>query len=223
MKSAEIPMTDFSLNGQPVQALPGESIWQVAQRVGVAIPHLCHKPGLPSAGNCRACVVEVEGERVLAASCCRAPQAGMVVHSNSPRATSAQKTVLELLLADAGDATTELNLNSELAHWGQAVGANAQRFQRRAPVAADASHPAMVVNLDACIQCTRCLRACRDEQVNDVIGLAGRGAHAKIVADFSHALLHKAAFKQGHGDGKCRPRKQGNLHETLEFFVLADH
>ena len=77
MSANDLPKTDFTLNGQAVQGLPGESIWQVAQRVGVDIPHLCHKPGLPSAGNCRACVVEVEGERVLAASCCRSPQAGI--------------------------------------------------------------------------------------------------------------------------------------------------
>ncbi|WP_342129656.1 formate dehydrogenase subunit alpha [Hydrogenophaga sp. OTU3427] len=188
MKSNELPLTDFSLNGQPVQALPGESIWQVAHRVGVDIPHLCHKPGLPSAGNCRACVVEVEGERVLAASCCRAPQAGMVVHSNSTRATAAQKTVLELLLADAGDHTTDLKQDSELARWGQAVGAAPQRFQRRAPPAPDLSHPAMQLNLGACIQCTRCIRACRDIQGNDVLGLAFRGGHAQIVLDQGDAM-----------------------------------
>src|SRR5574343_598065 len=101
MSANDLPKADFTLNGQAVHALPGESIWQVAQRVGVDIPHLCHKPGLPSAGNCRACVVEVEGERVLAASCCRAPQAGMVVRSDSERAQRAQRSVLELLNADA--------------------------------------------------------------------------------------------------------------------------
>ncbi len=183
MSANDLPKTDFTLNGQAVQGLPGESIWQVAQRVGVDIPHLCHKPGLPSAGNCRACVVEVEGERVLAASCCRSPQAGMVVRSNSARAQRSQKTVLELLLADAGDNTTALKQNSELAHWGKAVGANPLRYQRRAAAAADHSHPAMHVNLDACIQCTRCIRACRDIQGNDVLGLAFRGGHAQIIFD----------------------------------------
>jgi formate dehydrogenase major subunit len=183
MSAQDLPKTDFTLNGQPVQGLPGESIWQVAQRVGVDIPHLCHKPGLPSAGNCRACVVEVEGERVLAASCCRAPQAGMVVRSDSQRAQRSQKTVLELLLADAGATSPALKHDSELSRWGSAVGADPQRYARRAPAAGDTSHPAMHVNLDACIQCTRCIRACRDIQGNDVLGLAFRGGHAQIVFD----------------------------------------
>ena len=203
MSANDLPKTDFTLNGQAVQALPGESIWQVAQRVGVDIPHLCHKPGLPSAGNCRACVVEVDGERVLAASCCRAPQAGMVVRSDSERAQRSQKTVLELLLADAGDNTSALKQNSELARWGEAVGADAQRYQRRAPASSDASHPAMHVNLDACIQCTRCIRACRDIQGNDVLGLAFRGGHAQIIFDQADPMGHSTCVACGECVQAC--------------------
>ena len=203
MSANDLPKTDFTLNGQAVQALPGESIWQVAQRVGVDIPHLCHKPGLPSAGNCRACVVEVAGERVLAASCCRAPQAGMVVRSDSERAQRSQKTVLELLLADAGDNTSALKQNSELARWGEAVGADAQRYQRRAPASSDASHPAMHVNLDACIQCTRCIRACRDIQGNDVLGLAFRGGHAQIIFDQADPMGHSTCVACGECVQAC--------------------
>ncbi|MDO9147710.1 MAG: formate dehydrogenase subunit alpha [Hydrogenophaga sp.] len=172
----------FTLNGQPVQAAPGESLLKVAQRLGVAIPRLCHTDGLRSPGNCRACVVEVAGERVLAPSCCRAPQPGMVVSTHSPRARAAQKTVLELLLSDAPD-TQALKHDSELVYWAQAAGAQPARFPARAPVPSDTSHPAMAVNLDACIQCTRCVRACRETQGNDVLGLAFRGGHAQIVFD----------------------------------------
>ncbi|MDQ4135228.1 MAG: 2Fe-2S iron-sulfur cluster-binding protein, partial [Pseudomonadota bacterium] len=77
----------FSLNGVEVEARPGETIWQVAQRHDTEIPHLCysHKPGYRPDGNCRACVVEIEGERVLAASCVRKPAPGMKVHTNSER------------------------------------------------------------------------------------------------------------------------------------------
>ncbi|MEY4977743.1 MAG: hypothetical protein RLZZ352_13 [Pseudomonadota bacterium] len=186
MNAADLPQHQtpvaFSLNGQPVQAAPGESLLKVAQRVGVQIPHLCHRDGLRSPGNCRACVVEVAGERVLAPSCCRTAQPGMVVHTDSPRARAAQKTVLELLLSDAPDTQT-LKHDSELAHWTQAVGALPGRFAPRAPQLRDTSHPAMAVNLDACIQCTRCIRACRETQGNDVLGLAFRGGHAQIVFD----------------------------------------
>ena len=189
MSAHDLPLTEFSLNGQSVQALPGETLWQVAQRIGLDIPHLCHKPGLPTAGNCRACVVEIEGERVLAPSCCRAPQNGMRVLTDTPRVQRAQRTVLELLQADAPD-TRRLKQDSELAQWADRLNADGQRFPARGPsqqlMAAqgpDTTHPAMTVNLDACIQCTRCIRACRDVQGNDVLGLSFRGGQVQIVFD----------------------------------------
>ncbi|WP_372658083.1 formate dehydrogenase subunit alpha [Hydrogenophaga sp.] len=186
MKSNDLPHDAvpiaFTLNGQAVEAAPGESLLKVAQRHGIEVPHLCHMDGLRSPGNCRACVVEVAGERVLAPSCCRAPQADMVVHTDSPRAVAAQKTVLELLLSDAHD-TAALKHDSELAQWAAFAGAEPARFPARAAATHDLSHPAMAVNLDACIQCTRCIRACRETQGNDVLGLAFRGAHAQIVFD----------------------------------------
>jgi formate dehydrogenase major subunit len=186
MKTGDLPLDAkpiaFTLNGRALEAAPGESILKAAQRAGVDIPHLCHKDGLRSPGNCRACVVDIEGERVLAPSCCRSPTAGMVVHSDNARASAAQKTVLELLLSDAPD-TTALKHDSELAHWADAAGAQPGRFPARAAAVHDLSHPAMAVNLDACIQCTRCIRACRETQGNDVLGLAFRGGHAQIVFD----------------------------------------
>ncbi len=92
----------FTLDGQEVEARPGETIWQVAKRQGTLIPHLCHKdaPGYRPDGNCRACMVEIEGERVLAASCIRQPAAGMVVKSQSERAKKSRQMVTELLMAD---------------------------------------------------------------------------------------------------------------------------
>ncbi len=185
----EAPVVDFTLDGRPVQAAPGETLWQVAARVGIELPHLCHTPGLPSAGNCRACVVEVEGERVLAASCCRAPELGMAVRTDTERVRRAQRSVIELLQADAPD-TTPLRHDSELARWATAVNARPGRHAARGPAQADAvaqgpdlSHPAIAVQRDACIQCTRCIRACRDVQGNDVLGLALRGGQARIVFD----------------------------------------
>ena len=92
----------FELDGAPVEARPGETIWAVAQRLGTHIPHLCHRPepGYRPDGNCRACMVEIEGERVLAASCKRTPAIGMQVRTASDRATRARAMVMELLIAD---------------------------------------------------------------------------------------------------------------------------
>src|SRR5687768_16982859 len=96
--SAEI--IDFKLNGETVSALSGETIIEAAKRHGVDIPHLCYKEGMRPDGNCRACMVEIKGERVLAPSCCREPAKGMEVSSNSERAVHSQKMVIELLMAD---------------------------------------------------------------------------------------------------------------------------
>ncbi len=187
----------FTLDGRCVRAEAGQTLLAVAQREGIAIPHLCHQDGLAPAGNCRVCVVEVDGERALAAACCRTPSEGMVVHSASARARQAQALVLELLRADLPAATR--TRASEVEHWAQALGLGRPRFAARAQPAADLSHPAIAVQLDACIQCTRCLRACREVQVNDVIGLAGRGEHARIVFDMDDALGDSSCV----GCGEC--------------------
>ncbi|MFC4930309.1 formate dehydrogenase subunit alpha [Massilia sp. GCM10023247] len=180
--NAPIQTVTFELNGRAVQALPHETLIEVADREGVAIPRLCYKEGYDAVGNCRSCMVEIDGERVLAPSCCRNPSAGMKVSTDSPRALASQKMVLELLMADMPEA--EYTRKNELDLWAGKLGLGRPRFRptRRQPQRDD-SHAAMTVNLDACIQCTRCVRACRDEQVNDVIGLALRGENAKIVFD----------------------------------------
>ncbi len=176
----------FTLDGRDVQAATGETLLQVADREGVAIPRLCWSDGLAPAGNCRACVVEVAGERTLAASCCRQPSAGMQVMTASARARVSQRLVLELLQSDLTEAA--YTRHNEVDEWSQRLNLGRPRFAPRQAVAADSSHPAIAVNLDACIHCTRCLRACRDEQGNDVIGLASRGSHTQIVFDMGDAL-----------------------------------
>ena len=186
MASAAAPMVRFSLDGHEVEARADRTLLQVAQDHGIEVPHLCFKDGLAPAGNCRACMVEIDGERVLAASCCRVPVEGMKVHTASARARRSQRLVLELLLADMP--AERLKRDDELQRWARDGGVPHSRFAPRGRVAADSSHPAIAVNLDACIQCTRCVRACRDEQVNDVIGLAWRGDQAKIVFDFDDAM-----------------------------------
>jgi formate dehydrogenase major subunit len=190
----------FTLNGREVHALEGETILQAAKRVGVEIPHLCYKEGYRADGNCRACVVEVKGERVLAPSCCSKPSEGMEVKSDSERAVQSQKMVVELLLSDMPPPSSSpaggggkgwgspYSPNSELDQWARHLGVVESRFPGRHQPKADLSNPAIAVNLDACIQCTRCVRACREEQVNDVIGYAFRGAHAKIVFDLDDPM-----------------------------------
>jgi formate dehydrogenase major subunit len=176
----------FTLNGQPVVAPADESILEAAERLGVEIPRLCYMEGMRPDGNCRTCMVEIKGERVLAPSCCRYPKDGMEVTTNSARAVTSQKMSLELLLSDVPERS--YTLNSELDLWARKLSIGKPRFAPRHQPVEDLSHPAMAVNLDACIQCKRCVRACREEQVNDVIGYAFRAGESKIVFDFDDPM-----------------------------------
>lgn len=232
------PGVAFELDGQPVTARPGETILKAAQRHGVEIPHLCYSDGLRPDGNCRACVVEIAGERTLAPSCCRVPTPGMKVQAASPRARKSQQMVVEMLLSDMPDMgyrwndeqknTPELIAGSaypesargqfdsktpestgqhgELSEWATRLGVAvrpALKALRRQQPAPDLSHPAMAVNLDACIQCNRCVRACREEQVNDVIGYALRGADSKIVFDLDDPMAESICVACGECVKAC--------------------
>ena len=170
----------LSLDGQTVEAFAGESLFDLAKRHGKPLPHLCHadRPGYEASGNCRACMVEIEGERVLAPSCSREAEAGMVVQTESARASKARRMVMELLITDqpAGDSH----------FWDMAAlaGVSESRFPKAETTPLlDGSHVAMRVDLDACIHCQLCVQACRDVQVNDVIGNPSRGSNRRIIFD----------------------------------------
>jgi formate dehydrogenase major subunit len=178
---------DFFLDGEKIAAQPGETILQAAERAGKRIPHLCYTEGMRADGNCRACVVEIKGERVLAPSCARRPADGMEVFSTNDRARHSQRMVLELLMTDAS-ASADLRTDSELTEWAMELGVITPRFVPREQPAPDFSHPGIEVRLEACIQCTRCVRACREVQVNDVIGYAYRGASAFPVFDLDDPM-----------------------------------
>ena len=200
-KALELQTVEFKLDGKTIVSYEGETILKAAKRHGVDIPHLCFKDGYRPDGNCRACVVEINGERTLAPSCCRSATPGMEVKANSERAVKSQKLVLEMLLSDmpdegfkwVGDSKEEeqQNQHGELSTWAARMDVTVRpelKALRREKVASDISHPAMAVNLDACIQCNRCVRACREEQVNDVIGYAMRGGHSEIVFDLNDPM-----------------------------------
>ena len=192
-----VKTVEFKLDQQTVHAYEGESILKAAKRHGIDIPHLCYKDGMRADGNCRACVVEVKGERTLAPSCCRSATEGMEVQTQSERAVKSQKMVLEMLLSDMPDTgykwdeANEKLQHGELSVWADRMDVTVRpelKALRREQPQADISHPAMAVNLDACIQCNRCVRACREEQVNDVIGYALRGSHSEIVFDLNDPM-----------------------------------
>ena len=132
-------------------------------------------------------MVEIAGERVLAPSCCRAPDARHEGHHRQrARAQARRSWCSSCCCPTCRRRNTRATTRSTSGP--RKLGVGKPRFEAREQVAQDLSHPAIAVNLDACIQCTRCLRACRDEQVNDVIGLAFRGDQAKIVFDMDDPM-----------------------------------
>jgi formate dehydrogenase major subunit len=186
----------FTLDGREVAANDGETIWQVAKRTGTRIPHLCYldAPGYRADGNCRACMVEIEGERVLAASCIRKPTEGMVVRTDGERAEKSRAMVFELLASDMQPSDHSADPQSEFWNWASSMGIDdpgrlaTGRAEARADSGHDISNPAIAVNLDACIACGLCVRACREVQVNDVIGMAHRGGGAIPVFDMEDPM-----------------------------------
>jgi formate dehydrogenase major subunit len=180
---------DFAIDGEKVQALPYETIWEVATRMGKAIPHLCHKaaPGYRPDGNCRSCLVEIEGGG-LEPSCRWRPQPGMRVLTATARALRTRKLVLELLLADQPPRDRAHDPQSAFWEWADRLGVTGSRFPARPEPRPDRSHPAIAVNLGACIHCNLCIRGCSDVQGHGVIGMAGRGPDTRIVFDLDDAM-----------------------------------
>ena len=195
---------NLTIDGQAVTAQAGETVWQAAKRHDIEIPHLCYSDAasyrdLPD-GNCRACVVQIAGERALAASCRREATEGMEVTVNNERAGKARRMVMELLLSDQPARDQAPDPNSHLWRWADALEVDESRFAARPSMpAADRSHPAMAVNLEACIHCNLCVRACRQVQVNEVIAMSGRGHDVKIAFDFDDAMGKSSCV----GCGEC--------------------
>ena len=176
----------IKINGNEYLANTDETILDVSKRNGIEIPHLCFKEGMRPDGNCRVCVVEIEGERALQPSCIRKVTDGMIINTENSRVIHSQKVVIELLQSDVS--SEQYDPNSELTHWADKLQVETVRFPSKIQNKHDFSHPAIAVNLDACIQCTRCVRACREEQVNDVIGYAQRGISSEIIFDLDDPM-----------------------------------
>jgi formate dehydrogenase major subunit len=216
----------FTLDGQVVVAGSDETIWEVAKREGTTIPHLCHsgEKGYRSDGNCRACMVEVDGERTLVASCIRKPSEGMVVKSESNRAQTARKLVMEMLVADQPARDVAHDKSSHFWDMADLNGVAESRFPQtekdRIPLLDD-SHVAMSVNLDACISCNLCVRACREVQVNDVIGMAGRGRDSQIVFDMNDPMGDSSCVACGECVQAC-PTGALMPAKALDEFLVGD-
>jgi len=197
----------FILDGQQVEALPGETIRKCARRLGITIPGICSgiNPHYSTDGSCRLCMVEVEGERTLAASCKRPVTPGLSVNTTSPRIDKTRSTMMELLLADRpAFEDTPYHPADRFRVLGQTMDVQTSRFTASGEhPPTDTSHPAIDVDMSKCILCTNCVRACAEVQSNAVIGIAGRGKDSRIVFDQGDALGFSSCVACGECVQSC--------------------
>jgi predicted molibdopterin-dependent oxidoreductase YjgC len=183
----------LTINDQLVEAEPGQSVLEAARASGIIIPTLCHHRDLSPVGSCRLCVVEVEGAPGEIAACTLAAQNGMVVRTETPALGQFRKTILEMLLSSYDDDgnSNVVRAKTEFMHWANQYGA--KRLARSAavarfPVAAD-PNPFIRVDMNKCILCTRCVRACAEVQGRFVWGVSQRGCESEIAAGAGTMML----------------------------------
>lgn len=200
-------MVRLTIDGRPVTAVVGTTIWELAQREGIEIPALCHSPRLPPAGVCRMCVVDVGG-RVLAASCVRTCEEGMTVRTTGSDLDRHRKTLTALLLREHPSPCRreETTADCQLEALGRRHGLLAEKTSHRPrprhrPV--DLSSPVIAVDHQACILCDRCIRACNDIQHNEVLGRSGRGEQGRIAFDLDQPMGASTCVSCGECVASC--------------------
>src|SRR5689334_20456180 len=201
----------LTIDGREITVAPGTTIYDAARRHGIEIPVLCHHPQMEPVGVCRMCVVDVGG-RVLAASCVRPCEEGMKVETASPKVEKQRKMLTALLLSDhpvpcekekttGDDALDELGRRYGLLHadGGDSLGLPVKSSVRPK----DVSSPVIAVDHQACILCDRCIRACDDVQVNEVIGRTGKGYAARIAFDLDVLMGDSTCVSCGECAAAC--------------------
>lgn len=179
-------MTKLTINDIRVEAPEGITVLRAAEMAGITIPTLCDHPDLTPYGGCRLCIIEVQGYRLPMTACTLPVGEGMVVKTESPRLAGSRRTILELLLSNYHDAgcLPDNGGETQLMHWVKHYGLDVSKYMSktpRYPVDSD-PNPFVFVDLNKCILCTRCVRACAEVQGRFVWGQAQRGFDTHIVA-----------------------------------------
>ncbi|MEP6622435.1 MAG: 2Fe-2S iron-sulfur cluster-binding protein [bacterium] len=190
---ADVAMVNLTIEGRAVSVPNGTSILEAAKLAGVLVPHYCYHPGLPVAGVCRMCLVEVEKSPKLAPSCATAAAEGQVVHVHSPKALEARKGVLEMLLINHPldcpicDQAGECELQDYTYQEGRSEGR--YRDPKRFNPVEDFGGDVMYVQ-NRCILCTRCVRFMDDVAKTPVLAVAERGDRAFIAKFEGEDMTH---------------------------------
>ena len=194
-------LVELTIDGEPVRVTEGSTILDACRRLGISTPTLCYADTLTPVNVCRVCVVEVEGSRVLAPSCSRKAEPGMVVQTDSPRVRTSRRLVLELLAS-----SVDLSLADDAQRYMSIYGAEPQRFGESATVAqpVKVDNDLYVRDYSRCILCYKCVEACGvDAQNTFALGVAGRGFDAHISTEFTVPLPESACVYCGNCIGVC--------------------
>ncbi|TAK36230.1 MAG: 2Fe-2S iron-sulfur cluster binding domain-containing protein [Chloroflexota bacterium] len=208
-----------TLNGSPAVGPAGISILELAREQGIQIPTLCFHSELSLAGACRLCVVEVSGSRTLVASCHTPIASNMVIQTHSPRVLKARTILVELLLAShSGNCWSCDKANiCELRQIAADLGVGLPRFHsRKRHYALEEAGPYLVRDLNKCVQCRRCVRACREIKGAGLLSMAYRGFYCKLVAGADGPLEAEICRDCGECVAVC---PVGALTRTEERFV----
>jgi len=194
----------LTIDGREISVPQGTTIWDAARLADIEVPVLCHDPGLKPVGVCRMCAVEVEGARVMAASCVREAEQGMVVRTNSEKVERCRAMLTELLLAEQPESSRKVETTGDdkLFELQERYGVKV-RLPHGNSRPQDDSSPAIAVDHQACILCDRCIRACDDVQANDVIGRTGKGYETRISFDLDNPMGKSTCVTCGECVAAC--------------------
>lgn len=186
-----MPVTELTINGTQVTGQEGATILETARANGIDIPTLCYHEKLAPIGECRLCVVEVEGSRTLVASCYTPIAAGMVVQTHSPKVIEARRVVVELMLASHPESCLVCDKANicELRQLAADLGVGLPRFRlpkHYYPI--EDISPYVIRDMSKCILCRRCVRGCSEIAHQDIYAIAYRGFDSKVVVDLDEPL-----------------------------------
>ncbi|MGA2109606.1 MAG: NAD(P)H-dependent oxidoreductase subunit E [Syntrophorhabdales bacterium] len=181
-----------TIDGVKVSGSPGTTILDAAEKAGIEIPRLCHQEGIKPSGNCRICVVEVEGSRTLVGSCHTSIAEGMVIQSRSARVLEARQATIELLLTGhTGTCVTDTEARECTLHkLASDLEVGPPRFHVKRPrlYGVEDVSPYVLRDMSRCILCRKCIRACQEVAGQNVYSMAYRGFGSKVVVDFDVPL-----------------------------------
>jgi CRP-like cAMP-binding protein/Fe-S-cluster-containing hydrogenase component 2 len=202
---SSISQIDLTIDGKQVSVPAGTTVFDAARLNGIAIPTLCHQQNETPAGVCRVCVVDV-GARVLAASCVRPVDPGMVVNTSSEKVQRARRTLVEILMSDHPTPCVRQQRSGdcELETLAKRENIEQARFAAQATARGkDESSISIAVDFDACILCDRCIRGCDEIRENFVLGRMGKGANAGIAFDDNQPMGESSCVSCGECMVSC--------------------